>query len=92
MFGKFDTKAIIEGHLKELTNQENMLYKERIAICKECPLFSDSLMGYICDGSKCLGPDGNIYKYPVTGSTCGCGCRLSAKTRLPNAHCVLNKW
>ena len=29
---------------------------------------------------------------PKQGYVAGCGCRLKAKTTLPNAHCVINKW
>ena len=83
---------IAEGHLKELTKQENALYESRMEICKKCPLFSDTLGG-ICDSKKCWNTESKqLVKYPGEHVTCGCGCRLSAKTRLKNAHCVLNKW
>jgi hypothetical protein len=26
------------------------------------------------------------------GFTRGCGCRISAKTRVQNAHCIINLW
>ena len=95
MFGINDfsqTKDIIEGHYKEITNQENELYEKRIIICKQCPLYSDKLGG-ICDSKKCWDNSKNILQsFPGNNITCGCGCRLQAKTRLKNAKCVLNKW
>jgi len=84
---------IAKGHFKEITNQENKLYEERISICRQCPLISDTSFGEVCDASKCWDTINNqLVKYPGPGIICGCQCRLSAKTRLRNAHCVLNKW
>lgn len=84
---------IIQGHLNELTNKENELYIERIAICRRCPLLTKSPIGEMCDASKCIDTNTNlITTIPQKGTICGCGCRLSAKTRVPNAKCVLGKW
>ena len=92
MFGKVGD--IIKGHYKELTNQENDLYEKRIAICRKCPLYTVSeSLGEICDGKKCWNSKLNsIESFPSPETTCGCGCRLKAKTRLANAKCVLNRW
>lgn len=94
MFGQVVKNApqIVEGHIKEITKQENALSEERLAVCKECPLFSDKAFGFVCDAHKCVDKEGNLYQYPAKGRTCGCGCRLAAKTRLKGAKCVLNKW
>ena len=82
---------IAEGHFKEITKQENELYESRIKICRECPLFSHSTLGDVCDAKKCW--DGNkVVKYPGPDIICGCGCRLDAKARVRGAKCVLNKW
>ena len=82
---------IAEGHFKEITKQENELYESRIKICRECPLFSHSTLGDVCDAKKCW--DGNkVVKYPGPDVVCGCGCRLDAKARVRGAKCVLNKW
>ncbi len=84
---------IVEGHYKELTNQENTLYEQRIKICKECPLYTESAIGPICDSKKCWNSvTKEVTTFPKTDSTCGCGCRLQAKSRLKNAKCVLGKW
>lgn len=94
MFGieSFDQfEQITEGHLKEITRQENELHDQRIAICKKCPLYESGPLGPICSSRKCVKGD-EVFKYPEPGATCGCGCRLSAKTRLKGATCVLNKW
>lgn len=92
MFG-LNVKQIAEGHFKEITRQENDLYESRIRICRQCPLYTDTVAGPICDSKKCYNSETNtVQSYPANGYTCGCACRLNAKTRLKNAKCVLNKW
>ena len=71
---------ILQGHLNEIFKSQQDLYEERIKICKECPLFTESKIGYICDINK------------IHNNIRGCGCRLSAKARLKNSECVLKKW
>ena len=85
---------VIEGHFKEITRTENDLYSDRIKICKECPLYSvKDGIGEICDPKKCINTKTNsIEILPGQDVICGCGCRLSAKTRVKSASCVLNKW
>ena len=62
-----------------------------ITFGRECPLFSHSTLGDVCDAKKCW--DGNkVVKYPGPDIICGCGCRLDAKARVRGAKCVLNKW
>jgi len=87
-------KDIIEGHLKELFNKEEDLSKQRLTICKSCPLYKiDHLLGAICNSKLYLNPDTNqTSTYPRQGYTNGCNCRLSAKSRLITAKCPLNKW
>lgn len=89
----FGVGQIIQGHYNEIVNKENDLYNTRIKICKECPLYSINTLGEVCDAKKCIDQStGVIYTLPKIGRVCGCGCRLSAKTRVPEAKCVLNKW
>jgi hypothetical protein len=91
MFG-INVGQVVRGHINEITKQEQELSEQRMKICKQCPLFTDS-MGGICDSKKCLNIEtGKLQSYPSNGYTCGCACRLNAKTRLRNAKCVLNKW
>ena len=86
-------EQIAEGHFKEITRRENELYEMRIQICKKCPLYSQSAAGPICDAKKCLNKKTNTLEpLPRQDIICGCGCRLSAKTRVKSATCVLNKW
>lgn len=93
MFGINNVSDIVKGHYNEITNKENELYETRIEICKQCPLCTNSSIGYICNSSKCINiKTGELVYAPGKDIACGCGCRLSAKTRLPNAKCVLNKW
>jgi hypothetical protein len=92
MFGQIGD--IIEGHYKEITNKENELYEKRIKICKQCPLYSIKPgLGEVCDSKKCWNEKDNVVEtYPSSKNTCGCGCRLNAKTRLASSKCVLNRW
>lgn len=65
-------KDVINGHLKELLQQNTEMYESRIAICKECDKYElDKIIGARCKE---------------------CGCRLRAKTRIPEATCPLGKW
>lgn len=92
MFG-INVGQVIKGHINEITNQENALYEARIKICKKCPLYTETTFGPVCDSKKCFNPNTNKSQYyPSAGYICGCGCRLSAKTRLKDSECVLNKW
>lgn len=84
---------IIKGHLKEAFNMEDKLYRERIKICKECPLYKESNIGPICNPNLYLNAETGEYRYaPKEGFTKGCGCRLNAKTRLEDGHCPSGKW
>lgn len=84
---------IIEGHINELFKKEQDLYDDRIKICDECQLESSTLVGKVCDARKCI-KNGILYdkEHKPLKSTCGCGCRLSAKLRLKEEKCVLGKW
>lgn len=92
MFG-INVGQVIKGHVNEITKQENDLYESRIRICKQCPLYTETSLGPVCDSKKCFNKETNkTQSYPSDGFICGCACRLNAKTRLKNAKCVLNKW
>ena len=85
---------ITKGFFNSLTSREDELFKERIKICRSCPLFKkDSVFGEICNEK--------LYINPQTGETSttkkisyvnGCGCILRSKTRVPEASCILGKW
>lgn len=83
---------ILEGHYNELVGKEQDLSESRMKICRECPLFTDRLGG-VCDSKKCWDTNKKeLVSAPGKRIICGCGCRLLAKTKLPRAKCVLNKW
>lgn len=91
MFGQI--MDIAQGHYNEFTNKEQELSQKRLKICKECPLYTESILGPMCDSKKCYDPDSKVIStLPESGFICGCGCRLKAKTTLEHAKCVLNKW
>lgn len=75
---------IVEGHINEVLGKQQSLFEKRIEICKECPLFTNSNIGFICDSRKKIKDGDKTVK--------GCGCRLSAKARLKNETCILKKW
>ena len=85
---------IIDGHLKELFNKEEDLSKQRVNICKSCPLYKiDSILGEVCNSKLYLNLETNqVSTYPRKGYYNGCGCRIQAKSRLITAKCPLNKW
>lgn len=84
---------ILEGHLNEFTNDNEHLYKERIAICKQCPLYKMSKVGPLCNSLLYLNIDLDIaFSTDGPNRTQGCGCRLNAKTRIEDASCPAGKW
>lgn len=83
---------IVNGHVKEVLNLGEDLSKSRLKICYRCPLFSNRLGG-ICNNRLWLNVNtGDVSIAAKPGYKQGCGCRLSAKTRLVNAKCPVGKW
>lgn len=87
-------KNIAKGFFNSLTNKEDELYKDRISVCKLCPLLKkDKVFGSICNNGLYLNSiTGETSKEDKPGFKNGCGCILRSKTRVPEAHCPLNKW
>lgn len=85
--------SVIQGHWNELLNRENDLSESRLIICRECPLFKNSVVGIICNKELTLNPiTGEVDTENKPGFYRGCNCRLEAKTRNVGAHCPANKW
>lgn len=83
---------IVTGHVNEALGLNKDISVERMKICKRCPLYKASLGG-ICNPKLWLNPKtGDVTSIKRVGYYKGCGCRLSAKTTLPTAHCPANKW
>lgn len=83
---------IVRGHVNELLGLNKDISQERMKICKVCPLFLNS-MGGMCNPKLYLNPQtGDVSTKYKDGYGKGCGCRLQAKTKLPNAHCPNDKW
>ena len=89
-----NAKDIAKGFFNNLTNREDLLYKERIAICRSCKLLkNDNMFGEICSNDLFLNPNTDeISRENKKGFFSGCGCILRAKTRVPEARCPLNRW
>lgn len=83
---------IVHGHVNELLNLKEDLSKNRLQICHRCPLYSNRLGG-LCNSRLWLNVNtGDVSTTHKEGYIAGCGCRVNAKTRLPNAKCPVGKW
>lgn len=83
---------IIQGHWNELIGNNGDLSESRLEICYSCPLYSTRLGG-VCNNRLWLNVNtGDVSTFQKEGYKKGCGCRLSAKTRVPNESCPLGKW
>jgi len=83
---------IVEGHLNELTGKHKDLSEKRLSICNNCPIVKQSGIGPICDSDKWINKNNESSEEYFEGATRGCGCRLSAKTALKHARCIIGKW
>ena len=85
---------IIEGTYNNITNKKEELSAKRMAICKECALYFNTLLfGPICNPSLYINPktkETSLEKKP--GSVKGCGCVLNSKTRVESNECPGKKW
>lgn len=85
-------EQIIEGHWNELTGRNKTMSETRLQICYKCSLYSPKLGG-VCNKKLWVDTQtGDISITKKDGYVNGCGCRVQAKTTLPNAQCPLNKW
>lgn len=83
---------IIKGHVNELLDINKDISQVRMDICRKCPLFLNELGG-ICNPKLYLNAKtGDVSTVKMDGYVSGCGCRLSAKTRLSKSKCPNNKW
>ncbi len=83
---------IINGTIKNILNQEDALYQERIAICRACPLLKqDSLFGEICNPTLYMNSKGEVSQTARPGFQHGCGCVLRSKCRVKEAECPLHR-
>lgn len=83
---------IVTGHLNEVLGLNKDLVKERMKICKICPLYSQRLGG-VCNNRLWLNvKTGDISLEAKPGYNRGCGCRLQAKLTLSHERCPVGKW
>lgn len=83
---------IVKGHVNELLGLNKDISKARMDICRKCPLFLNELGG-ICNPRLYLNVEtGDVSTVKMDGYVNGCGCRLSAKTRLSGSKCPNGKW
>lgn len=86
-------RQIIEGHVKEIRNENVDLKNERMNICKECPLYLNTLLGPICNPKRYLNIEDKTSwsTRELPGYKKGCNCRLDAKTRVSGSKCPVGK-
>lgn len=83
---------IVKGHVNEVLGLNTDISEKRMNICRMCPIYSPKFGG-LCNSNLYLDPStGNVSTVLRNGYIRGCGCRLSAKTTLPNANCPADKW
>lgn len=89
----FNVKDILDGHTNEMLGLNKDISEPRLAVCKKCQLYKETVLGPICNSKLCVNVEtGEISSSEKDGYVCGCGCRLKAKTTLHNSTCPLNKW
>ena len=86
-------RQIIDGTIKEIKNENVDLRNERMSICKECPLYLNTLLGPVCNSNRYLNLEDKTTwsTQPKAGYKKGCNCRLDAKTRLVGSKCPAGK-
>lgn len=85
-------RDIVTGHLYELRGNHTYLMTKRMSVCRGCPLYKYK-NGGICRSDLWINPLTNeISATEKPEYVRGCGCRLNAKTRIPEAHCPAGKW
>lgn len=91
-YKKMELGNIIQGHWNEVIGRNKDISEQRLNICYSCPIYSARLGG-LCNNKLWLNPNtGDVSTTKKEGYKNGCGCRLQAKTKLPNAVCPLGKW
>lgn len=68
------------------------LTKQRLEICKACPLWEETSYGPICSNRKWINKEGKVSYLPKKDYVKGCGCKLLFKTKNSNLHCIVNLW
>lgn len=69
------------------------MLEERLNICKQCPLWKETINGPICNPNKWINPeDGKTSYFPKDGYIKGCACLLKHKAADPKSKCIIGKW
>lgn len=86
-------KDIINGHVNEALGRNQDLFEKRMAICKKCGLYKETPAGPICNPKLYISKEDKttISTTQKIGFIRGCSCRLSSKTRVNGARCIVNK-
>lgn len=87
-------KRIIVGHVNEILGKNKDISKERMEICKRCPLYLETeSWGPICNPKLFLNTETQeVSDHKKPNFEKGCGCRLNAKTKDKRSQCPLGKW
>ena len=69
------------------------MLEKRLEICKQCPLWKETINGPICNPNKWINPqDGKSSYFPKDGYIKGCNCLLKHKAADPKSKCIAGKW
>lgn len=90
---KMNIGNIISGHVNEFFGLNKDIMKERLKICKKCPLYSKKFGTEICNSSLYIDPKtGELSLEYKDGYKRGCGCRIKAKLTILDEKCPIDKW
>jgi hypothetical protein len=88
-----NAKNLVPGYVSKFFGLNKNYKKERLLICKKCPLFFNKNGTYICNSSLYMNPNnGDVSIEEKEGYKRGCGCVLDYKTGIINEKCPLGKW
>lgn len=81
---------IVQGTTYNVFNINEDLSQSRLKICYSCPLYTKDGR---CNNKLWLNVNtGDVSTEQKEGYKRGCACILKSKTRVPSAHCPVNKW
>lgn len=87
-------KNIIQGHINEFLGNKETIASPRREICKKCPLYHTSYLGWQeCNSHAYIDPSTDAFSTrEKPGYVKGCGCRIEAKITVPEEKCPAGKW
>lgn len=83
--------TILTSDTEAVKSKTEFDYKDRLAICNDCPLLIKDIQ--VCNPDLYLDlKTGKTSRMALKGYRRGCGCLISRKARNVSSHCHLGKW